>query len=109
MAEVKKMVKQPLEEWRKEAVERFGEKGRDWKFVCPRCGNVQSGKDFIDRGMTVEQANDISVYQQCIGRHFEGIGCDWAAYGLFGTMGRGRYVITPEGKEVEVFDFAPVG
>ncbi|WAH38583.1 VVA0879 family protein [Alicyclobacillus dauci] len=99
------MEKQTLEEWRKEATERYGEKGRDWKFKCPRCGNVQCGQDFMDRGMSAEEAAN-QAYQGCIGRSFKDIGCDWAAYGLFGTMGTGRIVITPEGEEVEVFDFA---
>ncbi|WP_444811862.1 hypothetical protein ACQ0P7_04925, partial [Streptococcus canis] len=30
---------------------------------------------------------------------------NWAAYGLFGTMGKGRVVILPNEDKVEVFDF----
>ena len=37
----------------------------------------------------------------------DGLGCDWAAYGLFGTLGKGRSVTTEDGNVVEVFDFAP--
>ena len=33
-------------------------------------------------------------------------GCNWAAYGFFGTMGKGRTVIMEDGKKVEVFAFA---
>lgn len=33
-------------------------------------------------------------------------GCNWAAYGFFGTMGKGRIVIADDGEEVEVFSFA---
>jgi hypothetical protein len=33
--------------------------------------------------------------------------CDWAAFGLFGTLGRGSVVARPEG-ETWVFDFAEV-
>lgn len=100
------MLKQPLNEWREEAAQRFGEKGRNWKFVCPKCGNVQSGQDFIDKaGMTPAKSSNF-VYQNCIGRHVKGIGCDWAAYGLFGTLGKGRMVVMEDGEEVEVFDFA---
>lgn len=84
---------------------RFGEKTSQWKFVCPRCGNIQTPKDFLDVGLDKDRAAQLS-YQDCIGRHTKEKGCDWAAYGLFGTLEKGRIVITPEGKEVQVFDFA---
>jgi hypothetical protein len=100
------LINQTLEEWRDEATQRFGEKGRDWKFVCPKCGNIQSGQDFIDAGLSEETGK--AVYQDCIGRHVKDLGCDWASYGLFGTLGKGRIVVTPEGKDVEVFDFAVI-
>lgn len=101
------VIKQTLEEWRKEAVDRFGEKGRNWKFQCPKCGNVQCAQDFVEKaGMEINDAVH-SAFQECIGRHVDGNGCNWAAFGLFGTFGKGRIVIAPDdGREVEVFDFA---
>jgi hypothetical protein len=54
--------------------------------------------------------------QGCIGRtngkgsnngKDQGFGCNWAAYGLLGTLGKGRTVIFSDGHESEVFDFAP--
>lgn len=102
------MIKQTLDEWKKEAESRFGDKTAHWKFVCPRCGNTQSPQDFVDAGVDKEEAASDS-YQGCIGRKVKDKGCDWAAYGLFGTMGKGRIVIAPDdGREVEVFDFAEV-
>lgn len=101
------MIKQTLDEWLNEAKTRFGDKARHWKFVCPSCGNVQTPQDFVDAGIDKEEAGSKS-YQGCIGRTVKDKGCDWAAYGLFGTMGKGRTVIKPDGKEVEVFDFAEV-
>nr|WP_217364866.1 VVA0879 family protein [Brevibacillus sp. HD1.4A] len=101
------VIKQTLEEWRNEAIERFGESAREWAFQCPKCGNVQTALDFVEK--SVMGLNDAAnaVYQECIGRHVEGDGCNWAAYGLFGTFGKGRIVIAPDdGREVEVFDFA---
>lgn len=50
----------------------FGSAG----FICPMCGNV--GKS----------------YQECDGRNPESdVKCDWAAYGLFRTAGRGIIVV----------------
>ena len=104
------MKKQTLEEWMTEGKKLFGEDFKTWKFKCPACGHVSSVQDFIDAG---RDAND--AYQDCIGRvngkgdkngKDKGFGCNWAAYGLFGTLGKGRIVINPEGKEIEVFDFA---
>ncbi|MEV2908606.1 VVA0879 family protein [Paenibacillus larvae] len=101
------MKKQSLNEWQAEAKRHFGEKGLDWKFVCPKCGNIQSGQDFINLGISALSPQD--VYQECVGRHTDKAGCNWAAYGLLGTLGQGRIVVTPEGNEVEVFDFAGGG
>lgn len=101
------MKKQTLQEWLDEAKRRFGEKTSEWKFQCPQCGNVQSPKNFVDAGIEPAQAPNFS-YQGCIGRVDTSKGCNWAAYGLFGTLGKGRLIVAPDGKEVEVFDFAEV-
>lgn len=99
------MVKQTLEDWRAEARERFGEKTAVWRFVCPKCGNVQTPQDFVEAGVEVKEAANMS-YQGCIGRKVQGKGCNWAAFGLLGTLGKGRVVVTPDSCEVEIFDFA---
>ena len=105
-----KMIKQTLTEWQEEAKNRFGDNPNSWKFVCPACGRVTSLKEFVDAG-----GDKNGVYQECIGRvngkgspdgKDNGFGCNWAAYGLFGNLGKGRIVITPKGNEIEVFDFA---
>jgi hypothetical protein len=99
------LIKQSLEEWLKEAEERFVQPGQDDKgaiaFICPNCGHIQTLKDFKERGLDLNLA-----YQECIGRHDKSIGCDWAAYGFLKTMGHGRIVVHENG-EMEVFDFAP--
>lgn len=92
---------QKFDEWEQEGIKLFGEDKKKWKFICPRCGHVASIQDFLDIGC---DAND--AFQNCIGRMKKGIGCDWAAYGLFGTLGKGKIVISQEGKKVNVFDFA---
>jgi hypothetical protein len=107
------MKKQTLEEWRTEATELFGPDPVNWKFVCPACGRVNTGREFKDFG-----ADPNEMYQSCIGRvngkmnppteevKAAGEGCNWAAFGLFGTLDKGRIVIADDGDEVEVFDFA---
>lgn len=106
------MTKQSLKEWQEEAVSRFGTNARNWAFVCPACGKVSTVSDFL-----ALEANPQNAYQECIGRvtgqgapRKEGNpnGCNWAAYGFFGTCGKGRIVIDDEGSEIEVFDFAEV-
>lgn len=98
-----------IAEWREEGVRRFGDDPRNWKFRCPACGHVSSVADFMELGKTAELA-----YQECIGRltgkgspkSGDSSGCNWAAYGLFGTLGKGRTIVTEKGREIEVFDFA---
>lgn len=96
------MIKQTLKEWREEATKRFGKDANNWAFKCPHCGRINTVKEFTEAGAD----GSSSPYQECIGRYKKGYGCDWAAYGLFGNLGKGRVVVTPEGKEIEVFDFA---
>lgn len=107
------MIKQSLKEWTEEGKKRFGDNYAEWKFLCPACGHVASGQDFKE---VAAKPND--MYQGCIGRHNgkgknpdkddNENGCNWAAFGLFGTMGKGRIIIAEDGAEVEVFDFAEV-
>lgn len=102
-----------LAEWHAEAVRRFGPDKQSWAFQCPACGHIATVMDHIAAGGSGEWAP-----QKCIGRvtgkgangmagKDEGYGCNWAAYGLFRTLGKGVAVRTPEGDEVEVFAFAP--
>ncbi|NLI12491.1 VVA0879 family protein [Pelotomaculum propionicicum] len=99
------MIKQSLEDWLKEAEDKFVSPGDDRgaiAFQCPRCKRIQTLKDFKDRGLDHNLA-----YQECLGRHDKSIGCDWAADGLLRTLGLGR-IVFHDGGEMEVFDFAPV-
>ena len=66
------------EEWRNEGKRLFGDNFENWRFKCPKCGNVASGLDFKNAGA---ELNDI--YCNCIGRYDHSKGCNWAAYGLF--------------------------
>jgi hypothetical protein len=93
------MVTQTLAEWQAEAKRRFGD-AANWRFVCPACGNEQTPLDFKELGVDPQLA-----YQECIGRHVDALDCDWTAYGLLGTTGKGRLVQLTD-RQVEVFDFA---
>ena len=66
------------EEWLAEGKRLFGDRLVDYRFRCPKCGNVASGQEFKDAG-----AGPNAMCCECIGRHVKGKGCDWAAYGLF--------------------------
>jgi len=90
----------------KELKRRFGENMLDWSFVCPACGKVSTVRDFKNAGA---QPND--SFQNCIGR-FTGKGsptkkskdgCNWAAYGLFGTLDKGDVVVCEDGDSIQVF------
>ena len=96
-------------EWLTELKNRFGEDMMKWAFKCPACGKISTMQEFKDAGA---EPND--SYQTCIGR-FTGKGsptkdskegCNWAAFGLLGTLSGGDVIITEEGKEVPVFSMA---
>lgn len=102
------MAKYTQEEWLAEAKKRFGNDPKNWKFVCPACGHVQTQQEFIDAG------SDLDAYYSCIGRATgkgspvdgDSSGCNWTAGCFFGTLGKGDVVITPDGKEHDVFRLA---
>lgn len=100
-----------LEQWQQEGTRRFGEDKMNWKFVCPACGRITSVKEMVEAGAEPDDA-----VQKCMGRingkggpwgKDTGDGCNWAAYGLFKCMGKGA-VVLKEGREVDVFQFAPM-
>lgn len=106
----------PVGEWLAEGKRRFGDDVTAWRFVCPMCGKVYSVQEFIDAG---GKGGPNGAYQECIGR-YKGAGspgakdgnpdgCNWVAYGLLGTCGKGRVILTTDGWAVEVFHFAGEG
>jgi hypothetical protein len=116
------------EDWLADAVRRFGKDPLDWRFECPFCGNVTSGRDWVNAGCPIVDAHRVSI--ECIGRlrGVEARGgmkegrevnpdgtpaqpCDWAAFGLFGNLGKGPVIIrrdeeTGEERETQAFPFA---
>lgn len=73
-------------EWLAEAVRRFGKDPKGWRFVCPSCGYVASGREWIDR-----DAPDMVAFS-CVGRLVgngkemgdkTGGPCNYAGGGLF--------------------------
>lgn len=85
------------EQWLEEGRKRFGNDFEDWKFICPKCGNIASGIEFKNVGADIN-----SIYVDCIGRYVSDKGCNWAAYGLFD-------ICTVHVEGTPVFDFAPSG
>jgi hypothetical protein len=92
----------PLEEWRAQGAELFGDDYFAWQFQCPACGHVAKVGDFEqykNQGATHESATE-----ECIGRYQEGSRCDYAGYGLFGLSP--VRVLLPNGKARRSFAFA---
>lgn len=93
-------------------VARFGEDRKQWKFVCPSCGGVQSWADYQQPNVAKEGSKQ--VYFNCIGRYMRkphkvnGLGgpapCDYTSGGLF-VLNK-VFVTTDEGKKVPVFALA---
>lgn len=92
------------EAWLAEAKARFPDKtSKDWRFVCPVCGESQSMQEFVDAGMTREEAQSRGFFS-CIGRWVKGRGCDWTLGGLL-TI-HSTEVLDDEGHAHPVFEFA---
>jgi len=81
------------EEWKTEAIKRFGTDIMNWKFVCPICGNVASVADYKNA-----HAPESAIAFNCIGRYLPNCRsafgrnsknaplkpCDYTGGGLFG-------------------------
>lgn len=95
-------MKMTREEWEAEGRKRFGDDQTKWQFVCPTCDNVMSIErtrtEFTEHLPKLREGK-YHVEQECIGRHLPGVGCNWAAYGLFSGP------VFVDG--IPAFDFAP--
>jgi hypothetical protein len=109
-------MKYTLAEWRAEGVRRGGGDLLDARFRCPLCQHVASPRDFQAAGADPNRAA-----MECIGRVIGARGgmrverrpgqampqpCDWAAFGLFGTLNKGVEVEMESGNVVWAFAFA---
>lgn len=90
------------EQWEAVGLELYGENKHDWQFQCPMCGNVQSVAIARKKWPELEGVG-WQPWGECVGRYLEGVGCDWAAYGLF----RGPLEIERGGdtRLIPAFDF----
>lgn len=89
-----------IEEWEEKGRKLFGENKDNWRFKCPSCGLVQS-ISWARTNYPELRGSEWLVYQECIGRYKNSIGCDWAAYGFF----RVTDSIRDGDKEIFVFTF----
>lgn len=88
-----------LDNWKALGKTLYGDNLENYRFKCPACGRITSGKEFKDAGA---EPNDI--YQCCISRFLNDSSCKWAAYGFLDICK--IRVLTPDGKEIPVFEFA---
>lgn len=100
-------------EWLEEAERRYGASLRGVRFVCPSCQHVQSGRDFLDLGLTPEKAATVAGFS-CIGRFqpncsdaFSGDPgpCNYAGGGLI-RIAPIAVLIEGRAEPLYVFDFA---
>lgn len=82
------------DQWQALGKRLFGDAGRDWRWICPACGGVQTPQMFLDRergDMTKDDACNMAA-TECIkrsatltrgGRDIRADECDWVAWGLF--------------------------
>jgi hypothetical protein len=98
------------DEWLAEAAKRFGPDPRDWHFVCPSCGNIQSIADFEAIGVESPQT---VVSFSCIGRWTPGCKNELGSkrrpcnYTLAGLIYLAPVQVETEVGLIQTFDFAP--
>ena len=63
------------EDWWANGEKLFGNPPRGWKFQCPNCGGIQTGKDLMDLGLSEVEAMS-KVFRFCVGNFTKGKGCD---------------------------------
>ena len=102
------MIEQTHDEWVASAVRLYGKDPRKWRFMCPACGTVATPEQHIGLGGDLQDGPVVCIkrtHKLAVDNDVRA-DCDWTAYGLLGTLGRGRVVRNPDGRSDEVFDFA---
>ena len=89
-----------LEDWQNLGKKLYGDDIENWKFKCPACGRIASGKEFKEIGATPDD-----MYQCCISRFKNDSDCKWCAWGLFDIC-KIRVIAPNVDHEVPVFEFA---
>ena len=94
-------------EWINEAIELFGKDSKNWSFVCPSCGHIQSIKSVLEHNPSLD-LKDVQnwIHYNCEGRYNEGNGCNWTLGGLFHIH---KIEIIYNGKNIPSFEFAKKG
>ncbi len=95
-------------QWEARGLDLFGDDKTRWVFQCPSCKNQLSAavvREKFAEQLPALRAGKYAIEQECIGRHLPGVGCNWAAYGLF----RGPVIVdTGDGKTTACFEFGSV-
>lgn len=87
-----------LKDWQAEGERLFGKDPKDWRFVCPACGGVQTGRQFEESGQEPDFA-----YRNCISRY---VGTGKCKYTTGGLLNLAKVcVIDALYRPVWVFDF----
>lgn len=93
-----------LAQWNEQGERLFGSDRTSWVFRCPSC-HLELSVALVRRRFAEHlprlRERKYAVEAECIGRHIAGVGCDWAAYGLF----RGPVVVVDGGREIACFEF----
>lgn len=108
------MRKYNYKEWLSEGKKLFGTNFINWGFVCPACNKVSYVRDFIELGISKDDALEVAPVH-CIGRHNgkgvkginganKGNGCDWSANGLLRNLESG-VIVKNDLDEFFIFDF----
>lgn len=97
-----------FDEWIDEGERRFGPDRDDWKFVCARCGHVQSANEVRKQMPTIEFGKPENwlrgtLAMNCEGRLRPEVGCDWTLGGLFRIH---KLEVVADGEATPVFEFA---
>nr|VFK63886.1 MAG: hypothetical protein BECKTUN1418D_GA0071000_12307 [Candidatus Kentron sp. TUN] len=98
-------------EWEHKGEQLFGKDRKKWKFVCPKCGKVQSPKEFLAHKEKGAKPDD--AYLKCVTR-FEGADsnqgrCLYSTDGVdVGAQTRNPPIILKlnGNRRIRVFDFA---
>lgn len=89
-------------DWKQVGSDLYGDDVAKWEFACPSCKLILSGERMAEYKHKTK--GNWQPYAECIGRYVAGIGCDWAAYGLFCGP---REIVNEDGSHrAHVFYFA---
>ena len=99
----------PSQKWLEIGALFFGDKAREWKFLCVACGHSQSIGNYMHKHPGANEKDVANwIMHECEGRHDKMVGCQWTCGGFIPAHRTSLLAKDPDSGRIEslaIFEF----